>query len=205
MATQIILIVVLVAIALLALYLRTLVKSTVQESVKDQFEVEWQNMRQEFEREVEARQRRDKFRLAALDARLAAYQEAFALARQMIRTLHDDEDIRHKVSIECDAFWDSKSLYLGSKARLAFRDAWSSYMSYFMLKEAHRKAAHSSQNKEYINEARNDLLKAFKKVSGLPGIVEQDIDLEAMGEEIFSLEGKRITPLGIEDKDQNHS
>jgi hypothetical protein len=61
-------------------------------------------------------------RVAAIDRRLAAHQEAFALWRRLNQHL-DAEDL-HVIVTECNDWWTANCLYLEPDARQAFSDAY---------------------------------------------------------------------------------
>ena len=65
----------------------------------------------------------DPYRLAAVEKRLQAHQEAFALWRKLIAYLHRREEIGNVV-MECQSWWDTNCLYLDEPARKAFRVAY---------------------------------------------------------------------------------
>ncbi len=67
-------------------------------------------------------QRKDLFRLAALDKRLEKHQEAFMLWHEMFLLVHNKEERTNKV-LECQDWWFKNCLYLDPKARTAFRNA----------------------------------------------------------------------------------
>ncbi|MGZ9057802.1 MAG: hypothetical protein ACXW14_01000 [Burkholderiaceae bacterium] len=65
----------------------------------------------------------DRYRLAAVEKRLQAHQEAFALWRKLISHVHRSEEIENVV-MECQRWWDANCLYLDEPARKAFRVAY---------------------------------------------------------------------------------
>ena len=71
-----------VGIVALGFYIRFFIKSTVEKSISHQFDVKLEKFKQDFAREITALERKDKFRLAALDRRLETHQEAYALVRR---------------------------------------------------------------------------------------------------------------------------
>src|SRR5689334_15919765 len=62
-------------------------------------------------------------RLAALDKRLQAHQEAFTLWQRLIFADRRNDEFS-KVVTECQDWWQSNCLYLTSEARSAFRKAY---------------------------------------------------------------------------------
>lgn len=165
---------------LLILYLHTFVKSTVQESVKHEFENQRERMREEFEREQEARERRDKFRLAALEKRLEVHQRAFALARRMIFTLHDSAE-KNSVATECKTFWDGQSLYLSNDVRREFHKSYLFYNFYDQEIESIRSLKEADP--ESAKKAHQELIAHTEELRQLPALIENAVDLEAMGNE----------------------
>ncbi len=67
---------------------------------------------------------RHQLRLAALDRRLQAHQEAFTLWRELLSKVYKEE-IGDFV-IKCQDWWNKNCLYLSSEARAAFRTAYQS-------------------------------------------------------------------------------
>ena len=70
-------------------------------------------------------------RMAAIDKRLQAHQEAFALWRKLMAGVHTDKV--HDAVMECQSWWEKNCLYLGEEARNAFSMAYSSAGSHKML------------------------------------------------------------------------
>jgi hypothetical protein len=173
------------ALALIRLSLKTFVKSSVQESIKHEFEVQRQQMREEFERQQNALERKDRFRLAALEKRIEAHQRAFALARKMHFNLHNSEsEPRRETSRECEAFFDTYAVYLTNEARDAFWKALTRF-SYFHYQvrtlEANRgNPANYDRTFREIEEVENML-------ASLPGKIIGIIDKESSGEADFTL------------------
>ena len=67
-----------------------------------------------------ALERTHQLRLAAADKRLEAHQQAFALWRKLIQTVHDEKEIFNTVA-ECQEWWNNNCLYLSPDAREKFR------------------------------------------------------------------------------------
>lgn len=68
-------------------------------------------------------ERRHKLRMAALDKRLQAHQEAFSLWRKILADMGDSSKIGETVD-RCQEWWDNNCLYLTSEARQAFVRAY---------------------------------------------------------------------------------
>jgi hypothetical protein len=73
---------------------------------------------------IEQLKSRQQLRLAAIDKRLQAHQEAFSYWRKILAAVHG-EDIG-KVVIECQTWWEQNSLYLEPQVRDAFNRAYHS-------------------------------------------------------------------------------
>jgi len=181
-----------VGIVALGFYIRIFIKSTIEKSVDHQFDVKLEKFKQDFTREMTALERKDKFRLAALDRRLETHQEAYALARKMFQTLHSNSEEKHEIIKKVDDFLDRQCLFLTNETRQSFREAFFDY-SIFQVYLARLK-------NEKSEETKKDLFAAFGRISGLPNKIEKGIDIEAMSTEILTIDGKKITPYGIEDK-----
>ena len=70
-------------------------------------------------------------RMAALERRLQAHQEAFALWRTLVSELHSDS-VSSNV-IKCQEWWNQNCLYLSADSRQAFSDAYISAMQHKSL------------------------------------------------------------------------
>lgn len=71
----------------------------------------------------------DRYRLAALERRLQAHQEAFELWRKLISHTHEPDKIG-TVVMQCQEWWDRNCLYLEERARTAFRLAYMSALNH---------------------------------------------------------------------------
>ena len=71
-------------------------------------------------------------RMAALDKRLGAHQEGFALWAKLYRKLHDDD--KKDVVDECYAWWNNHCLYLSEPARTNFKASIDDVLAYIKYK-----------------------------------------------------------------------
>ena len=195
MSLELALLIVICGFFLLGLYIRTFVKSTVERSIEHQFALKLEQFKQDFEADWKTRERMDRFRLAAIDERLKTTQSAFRLWRKMSVTLHN-KAIRPTIIQELLEFWDNNSLYMTSEARKAFRDAMNGYMNYEYLRSMVRE---QREDKEAKHMATDEIMKAFEKITTLSIILEKSVDLESMGEDAVTINGKKITPFEEED------
>lgn len=68
--------------------------------------------------------REHQLRVAALERRLAAHQEGYALWRKLWANVHQRDQIG-AVVLECQTWWEQNCLYLSEPARTAFHRAFS--------------------------------------------------------------------------------
>jgi hypothetical protein len=71
---------------------------------------------------LEAVKVRNQLRMAAIDRRLQAHQDAFTMLRELVRHAHGPE-IGKQVKA-CQEWWEKNCLYLEPQAREAFSDAY---------------------------------------------------------------------------------
>jgi hypothetical protein len=88
------------------------------ENVRSQHAKELENLAHENRKAIEYGSREHQLRLAALDRRLDACQQAFTLWRKLYSALHTDKITT--VVIECQSWWNGNCLYLDAQAREAF-------------------------------------------------------------------------------------
>lgn len=70
---------------------------------------------------LEGQRARNQLRIATVDRRLDAHQQAYSLWRKLFAYVH--KRAISNVVIECQNWWEKNCLYLSVEARLAFRDA----------------------------------------------------------------------------------
>jgi hypothetical protein len=179
---------------LIALYyfLRTFIKSSVKESIRHQFEVERQKIREDFERELHTIDRKDRFRLAALDKRLAVHQEAYLIARILYGTVHDKEEERYRAQKRYSDFWENNCLYLTNEARIALQESAFSHSDYKVFWYIWRDSHGDPQ-------ATKDLEVRFDKISKAPVANMNAVDREILATELIQPDGKKISAFGIEE------
>jgi len=139
---------------------------------------------QEFEEKWRTLERKDKFRLAALDEKLKAHQEAFALARQMPNVM-GSEGFDFNFYTKCNRFFDTRSLYLTHNARDAFAKAMAAVHLYPMnAKSLPRERGHKREKAmEVLADLSNDMLI-------LPSILSSEVDLEVPGDRLVTSDGQ---------------
>lgn len=92
------------------------------EEVKREHAEQMREVSHRFDLMLEEKKSSNQLRVAALDRRLDAHQQAFALWRKLFNSIHGP-DITDVV-IECQNWWDNNCLYLEPAAREAFANAY---------------------------------------------------------------------------------
>jgi hypothetical protein len=118
---------------------------------------------------ISKRERIDKFKIVALEKRLAIHQEAYTLWTELISVLHDSEK-NSEVVIKCQDWWSENCLYLDSKSRDAFKNC---YMLVYHYEEYKKN-----------NEAKE----TFDKIIDTGKYLAEGVNLPSLGED----EGKTI-------------
>lgn len=121
----------------------------------------------EFSHHQSAREeRRHQLRLAALDRRLQAHQEAFSLWRRIMNDMSDPMKLSQTV-MDCQEWWNNNCLYLDPDARQSFSQAYLSASTYPTLLRS-RETKLLSHEMEVIREAGNKIVQGVE----LPTISE---------------------------------
>jgi hypothetical protein len=129
---------------------------------------------------VEELKARHQLRVAALDRRLQAHQEAFTLWRGLLGTVHS-EKVGNEV-IKCQSWWEQNCVYLEPTVREAFVDAYSAAHS-------HEAILRGRDNRELAESN-------WKRISAFPNILFAAVQLPGLSElekrEIESLSNARF-------------
>ncbi|MDR6377325.1 hypothetical protein [Paraburkholderia caledonica] len=128
---------------------------------------------------IEQIKSQNQLKVAAIDKRLQAHQDAFELWRKLNQHLSTDK--LRDVIAECDGWWSKHCLYLEDDARAAFSEA---YWSAHMYRQLDRKGEASLDNDAItfrvghlttIVEAGNRIAKAVS----LPGLSNGELEAAA--------------------------
>ncbi|EMK6930648.1 hypothetical protein [Vibrio vulnificus] len=92
------------------------------EKVRSQYNEKLQELIYQNNVQLEGLKALNQLRVVAPERRLQAHQEAFALWRKMLSSLHSDE--RVNVVMECQDWYNQNCLYLSAKSREAFSVAY---------------------------------------------------------------------------------
>lgn len=123
--------------------------------------------------------RQQEFRLAALERRLQAHQEAYALWRRLLFAHKQNAEI-HEAVIKAQEWWEQNCLYLTSNARSTFQQAYL--------------AAHDHAELLNISADVSALQQAKDKVRRAGGVIVNGVNLPSIGEmESINISGFKIT------------
>ncbi|HEY6170152.1 MAG TPA: hypothetical protein VI454_19115 [Verrucomicrobiae bacterium] len=92
------------------------------ERVRTQHAERLENLAHENRKALEQTSREHQFRMAALDRRLEAHQQAYTLWRKLFFSVHQKEV--GEVVMECQNWWNKNCLYLDPESREAFLKAF---------------------------------------------------------------------------------
>jgi len=136
------------------------------EKVKAQYAENLHNLIHQNNLLIEQTRGKQQLRLAAIDRRLQAHQEAFTLWRKLLSSVHTDTVA--KVVLECQTWWDNNCLYLGAEARAAFNTAYRS----------------ASNHRDFLRDRANvELIKAnWKDIAGAGEVIVRGAELPPLGE-----------------------
>lgn len=134
---------------------------------------------------IEQFKAKSQLRMAALDKRLQAHQDAFVFWRRLVATAHSDEV--GPVVMECQAFWEQQCLYLEPAARQALSDA-------YVHAASHRQLVQGSQY--MTNEQRTELMPRINEswafINGAGKVILESVALPALSDAEAQQIGKPI-------------
>ena len=137
-----------------------------------------EQVRSVYAKDLEQTKLNHQLRLAALDQRLKAHQEAYALWWKLMGVVHDKKSIGAVIE-ECQDWWVENNLYLDAEVRQAFRLAYHSASTYCQIYTELREAdsIERQQREDVLSESWksvNDAGEAIVKAVELPGLVEKE-------------------------------
>lgn len=124
--------------------------------------------------QVAREERRHQLRLAALDRRLQAHQEAFSLWRQILKDIDDRARITQTVA-DCQEWWNNNCLYLTEDARQAFVQA-------YLLAHARN---------EILSSGGSVTVRDFEMIKRAGDLIVQGVELPTISEG----EAKQVSPI----------
>ena len=132
-----------------------------------------EGVRTQYSSLLEELKARHQLRLAAVDRRLQAHQEAFALWRKLMAAVHT-KDIGNVVT-ECQAWWELNCIYLEPVVREAFAIAYGAAHGHHSLVEGRSEASLVKSSWKLITDFPNVLFRAIQ----LPALTE--LEAKALG------------------------
>jgi hypothetical protein len=136
---------------------------------------EVESVKNEYRLLVEELKQRHQLRMAAVDRRLDAHQQAFALWRELVaNTYTDDLD---KVVQKCQTWWEQNCLFLEPAPRQAFISAYGAALSHKVLTRAG--SGRSPTELQAINDSWERISTAGEIILtavALPGLTETERD-----------------------------
>lgn len=115
----------------------------------------------------EEAERTNQFRLAALEKRLEAHQEAYSLWRKLLANMNDNDKIVPLV-ITCQDWWDDHCLYLEPVAREAFLKAFHAASDHSQFLSVHADAKLIKETAQEVKRAGDLIVRGV----ALPSIAE---------------------------------
>lgn len=103
---------------------------------------------------------RHQLRIAAIDRRLQAHQEAFTLWRELMGHVHTKSV--GPIVLKCQAWWEGNCLYLEAEVREAFVQAYSAAHSHHAYVDGRADAELVKSNWKEINQFPEVLFRAIK-------------------------------------------
>jgi hypothetical protein len=147
-------------------------------------------VRSEYAVLIEQFKARHQLRMAALDRRLQAHQEAFELWRELLGAAHTDGI--GKVVMKCQSWWEKNCLYLEPKVREAFVAAYSAAHMHRALIQGRADSKDIRESWDTITRFPNTIFEAIQ----LPALTELEsmplaLDNDSNGSSIIPVDAAR--------------
>ncbi|MEK9802649.1 MAG: hypothetical protein VW475_04480 [Curvibacter sp.] len=126
------------------------------EDVKELYSTRLKELEHQNALVLEQLRAQQQLRLAAVERRLAAHQEAFTLWRRLIGAAHSEGV--HTLVLECQDWWEKNCLYLGAEARDSFNRAYFAASSHRELTRARVDAEEVKANWALLMKAGDDIV-----------------------------------------------
>jgi hypothetical protein len=147
------------------------------EDVKHEYMAQVQGLSHQNNLILEQARGQQQLRLAALDKRLQAHQEAFALWREMIISIHTEENTA--TVMKCQKWYNNNCLYLDANSRDAFQIAYTAMSAHPSHLSARSSADEIKDNFSRITGAGEIIVSSAE----LPPLGERESELLSEGEE----------------------
>ena len=135
-------------------------------------------------------ERKDKYKLVAIEKRLEAHQQAYFLWDKLIHVIHErDDEKRNKTMAEAREFWLQNNLYLETKTRNDFIVTINCVSMHPMFLETLRQAEQGDEKKK----ASKDVKENWVFIQKLGITIQKDVELEPITlKQDSSPEGKKL-------------
>ena len=129
---------------------------------------EIEKIKHQFDIAIEERKGTHQLRLAAIDKRLAAHQQAFTLWREVLANTNAEEI--SGTAMKCQKWWEANCLYLEPSVRTAFVQAYMAAANHRAILESRPAAEVVKGNFDSIIRLGDIILHAAQ----LPGLTEEE-------------------------------
>lgn len=140
------------------------------ETVRAEYAKQLESLAQEHRLFIQREERKHELSLAALDKRLAAHQEAYALWWELMWNASKKENVG-EIVMKCQEWWVHNSLYLTAEARKAFSEAYH--------------AAHLHPDLLEARESSDEIRENFKTIRQAGEVLVRAVTLPSWGEDEF--------------------
>ncbi|EJL6264424.1 hypothetical protein NMS06_003445 [Vibrio cholerae] len=138
------------------------------EKVRSQYNEKLQELIHQNNIQLEGHKAVNQLRVVAPEQRLQAHQEAFALWRKMLSSLHSEE--RVNVVMECQDWYNQNCLYLNAQSREAFSVAYGSLAIHHDLLQDRTQPESVKRN--------------FHEITHAGSVIVQSVELPALSADI---------------------
>ena len=129
-----------------------------------------EEIRADYAKEIERYSHRNRLKMAALDKRLEAYQQAYTLWLRLRRSVHN-KDKNIDMVIKCQDWWEENCLYLDMESRKAFLSSIHAVALHPDLTGGQATREEVEENWSVINECGETIIKC----AGLPTFGENEL------------------------------
>jgi hypothetical protein len=141
--------------------------------VKHEVEDALQKQQHEFEKFINQIERVDRYELVAIERRLAAHQELFAIARDMNYFLWGSSEQQVTVMRAVEEFKDKNAIYLKEPLMTALNEAASAFRELDLLQKSKERASDSQRGL-----IMDKMQEAHKKLIELPELIRNSFRFE---------------------------
>jgi hypothetical protein len=150
------------------------------ESIKSKNEEQLELFRQENRISLQSRDQTHQLSVAALDKRLTAHQEAYALWWELRGSVNKEDDIVDNVVEKCKDWWAHNNLYLNSKPREAFIKA-------YCAASRHREVIQTWKNHDNREDDNRRVEENWDRIERVGQIIEEEMKLPSIKDVINSI------------------